>query len=81
MFGRKFRPRLLDQDAISVLRKASPLALKHPLGKSKSLFWCRSPIGLRGKGSSVILRETKEFYHESDAKRKNVRKGWRGGPV
>ncbi|MBS0169499.1 MAG: TonB family protein [Nitrospira sp.] len=24
---------LLDQDAISVLRKASPLALKHPLGK------------------------------------------------
>ncbi len=26
---------LLDQDAISVLRKASPLALKHPLGKEQ----------------------------------------------
>ena len=48
---------LLDQDAISVL-KASPLALKHPLGKkSKSLFWCRSPIGSRvrsGKSSYAI---------------------------
>ena len=27
--------RVLDQDAISVLRRASPLALKHPLGKEK----------------------------------------------
>ena len=26
---------LLDQDAISVLRKASPLVLKHPLGKEQ----------------------------------------------
>jgi protein TonB len=26
---------VLDQDAISVLRRASPLALKHPLGKEQ----------------------------------------------
>ena len=39
---------LLDQDAISVLRKASPLALKHPLGKEQITILV--PIAYRLEG-------------------------------
>jgi protein TonB len=39
---------LLDQDAISVLRKASPLALKHPLGKDQITILV--PIAYRLEG-------------------------------
>ena len=51
---------LLDQDAISVLRRASPLALKHPLGKEQITILVPIAYRLESYCSIVISNWSKE---------------------